>query len=85
MRSVAERESRHDNVVYVSGSAESIPAADRSFDYCLLYFVWHHVIDRAVAAREVARVLRPVIAAESASLRAAREGRRRPGRPSARR
>jgi SAM-dependent methyltransferase len=59
MRRVAERESNHDHVRYVDGSAETIPAGDQSFDYCLLYLVWHHVVDRAVAAREIARVLRP--------------------------
>ena len=47
------------NVRYVAGTAEQIPADDQSFDYCLLYLVWHHVADPTVAAREVARVLRP--------------------------
>jgi SAM-dependent methyltransferase len=59
MREVAERESYDDRVRYVDGSAESIPAGDQSFDYCLLYFVWHHVRHPADAAREIARVLRP--------------------------
>jgi SAM-dependent methyltransferase len=59
MREVAERESKHDHIRYVDGSAESIPAEDESFDCCLLYLVWHHVLDRAGAAREIARVLRP--------------------------
>jgi SAM-dependent methyltransferase len=59
MRQVAERESSHDHVRYVDGSAESIPAGDQAFDYCLLYLVWHHVGDPSGAAREIARVLRP--------------------------
>jgi len=32
---------------------------DRSFDAALLFFVWHHVEDRAQAADELARVLVP--------------------------
>jgi hypothetical protein len=59
MREVAERESSHDQVRYLPGSAENIPAADQSVDYCLLHLVWHHVRDRAGAAKEIARVLRP--------------------------
>jgi SAM-dependent methyltransferase len=59
MRAVAERESTHALVRYAPGSAERIPADSASFDYCLLYLVWHHVQDPDGAAREIARVLRP--------------------------
>jgi SAM-dependent methyltransferase len=59
MREVAQRECNHDRVHYLDGSAESIPAGDQSFDYCLLYLVWHHVLDPVHAAGEIARVLRP--------------------------
>jgi ubiquinone/menaquinone biosynthesis C-methylase UbiE len=30
---------------------------DASVDAALLYFVWHHVVDRAAAARELCRVV----------------------------
>ncbi|BCJ34487.1 hypothetical protein Athai_19900 [Actinocatenispora thailandica] len=59
MRSVAERESAHPRVRYLAGSATAIPAADREFDFGLLFLVWHHVADPPAAARELARVLRP--------------------------
>lgn len=41
------------------GSADSIPAADRSFDVVLTSLTLMYVIDRPSAAREIARVLRP--------------------------
>lgn len=41
------------------GSAESIPAADGSFDVILASLSLMFVIDRAAAGREMARVLRP--------------------------
>ena len=59
MRAVAERDAAHPGVAYLAGSAEAVPAADASLDYCWMYLVWHHVTDRERAAREVARVLRP--------------------------
>lgn len=59
MRRVAETESTHPGVRYLAGSAERIPAADDTFDYCLMFLVWHHVTDRDAAAREIVRVLRP--------------------------
>ena len=41
------------------GSAESIPAADASFDVILSSLTFMYVVDRPSAARELARVLRP--------------------------
>jgi SAM-dependent methyltransferase len=59
MRRTAKLECAHPQVRHVAGSAESIPADDASFDYCLMYLVWHHVNDLERAAQEIARVLRP--------------------------
>ena len=41
------------------GSAESIPAENESFDVVLASLSFMYIVDRAVAAREIARVLRP--------------------------
>jgi SAM-dependent methyltransferase len=49
----------HPGVRYTAGSAEHIPLPDACCDAALLFFVWHHVADRAAAAREVRRVVRP--------------------------
>jgi SAM-dependent methyltransferase len=49
----------HPGVTYAAGSAESIPLPDESCDAALLFFVWHHVADRAAAARELRRVVKP--------------------------
>jgi SAM-dependent methyltransferase len=46
-------------VTYVAGSAESIPLPTASCDAALLFFVWHHVADRAAAAAELRRVVKP--------------------------
>ena len=59
MRETAERENAHPRVRYLAGSAESIPLEDGSADLVLMMLSWHHVRDRAAAAREIARVLRP--------------------------
>lgn len=59
MRGGAERESVSDGVRYMAGSSEAIPAEDGSVDCCLMFLVWHHVRDRARAASEIVRVLRP--------------------------
>ncbi|HVX44539.1 MAG TPA: class I SAM-dependent methyltransferase [Mycobacteriales bacterium] len=59
MRAVAVRESAHPQARYVAGSATAIPAAGAAFDYGLLFLVWHHVADKASAAAEIARVIRP--------------------------
>ena len=47
------------NVRVVEGRAESIPADDSAFDVVLACLSLMYVIDRELAAREIARVLRP--------------------------
>ncbi|HKT00258.1 MAG TPA: class I SAM-dependent methyltransferase [Rugosimonospora sp.] len=59
MRAVAEETARHERVRYLAGAAGRIPLPDRSCDLVLLFLVLHHVPDRAAAAAEIARVLRP--------------------------
>jgi SAM-dependent methyltransferase len=49
----------HPAVTYAAGSAERIPLPDGSCDAALLFFVWHHVVDHAAAARELHRVVKP--------------------------
>ncbi|WP_202993238.1 class I SAM-dependent methyltransferase [Paractinoplanes lichenicola] len=59
MRAAAEAHAAHDNVTYLPGSATEIPLPDRGCDLVLAFLVLHHVRDHAVAAAEIARVLRP--------------------------
>ena len=59
MRAIAEASAPHPAVTYVAGSAEAIPLPDGSCDAVLLFLSFHHVVDKAGAAREIARVLRP--------------------------
>jgi SAM-dependent methyltransferase len=59
MRAQAEAHSGHPSVTYMAGSAEHIPLADASCDAALVFFVWHHVRDHAVAAQELRRVVKP--------------------------
>lgn len=59
MRAVAETDAAHDGVIYLAGSAEQMPLPDDSCDVVLMYLSLHHVRDRAAAAAEIARVLRP--------------------------
>lgn len=59
MREVANVEASHPLVSYRPGHAAELPLEDGSADLALLFLVWHHVPDRAAAARELARVLRP--------------------------
>ncbi|MDO8614153.1 MAG: methyltransferase domain-containing protein [Dehalococcoidia bacterium] len=47
------------NLRFLEGRAEAIPAEDASFDAVLTCLTMMYVIDRAAAARECARVLRP--------------------------
>jgi ubiquinone/menaquinone biosynthesis C-methylase UbiE len=49
----------HPAVTYAAGSAEHIPLPDASCDAALLFFVWHHVVDREAAAQELRRVVKP--------------------------
>lgn len=44
---------------YAEGRGEALPAADGAFDVLLASLSLMYVIDRAAAAREMARVLRP--------------------------
>jgi SAM-dependent methyltransferase len=59
MRAQALAHAGHPAVRYAAGSAEHIPLPDASCDAALLFFVWHHVVDREGAAREVRRVVKP--------------------------
>jgi ubiquinone/menaquinone biosynthesis C-methylase UbiE len=59
MRDVAARTSAHPAVTYLAGHAGEIPLPADSCDLVLMYLVFHHVPDQAVAAAEIARVLRP--------------------------
>lgn len=59
MRAQALAHAGHPAVTYAAGSAEQIPLPDASCDAALLFFVWHHVVDRAAAARELRRVVKP--------------------------
>jgi SAM-dependent methyltransferase len=47
------------NVIFREGRAEELPADDGSFDAVLASLSLMYVIDRAAAAQEIARVLRP--------------------------
>jgi SAM-dependent methyltransferase len=47
------------SIEFVEGGAEAIPAADASIDAVLASLSIMYVIDRASAAREIARVLKP--------------------------
>jgi ubiquinone/menaquinone biosynthesis C-methylase UbiE len=59
MRAQALARAGHPAVTYAAGSAEHIPLPDASCDAALLFFVWHHVVDREDAAQEVRRVVKP--------------------------
>ncbi len=62
MLSLARRrvvESAHTNIELRQGRAEDVPAKDATFDVLLASLSLMYVIDRAAAAREARRVLRP--------------------------
>lgn len=59
MRRVAEAQAAHPGVTYLAGEAASMPLPDASADFVLMFLSFHHVPDRAAAAHEIARVLRP--------------------------
>lgn len=59
MRAQALAHASHRAVTYAAGSAEHIPLPDASCDAALLFFVWHHVVDREGAAQELRRVVKP--------------------------
>ena len=58
MRAQAIAHAAHPAVTYAAGSAEHIPLPDSSCDAALLFFVWHHVVDRDGAVRELRRVVK---------------------------
>ena len=59
MRREAQTGATHPGVHYLAGQAEDIPLSAESCDLVLMYLSFHHVRDRAPAAREIRRVLRP--------------------------
>jgi len=59
MRAQALAHAGHPAVTYAAGSGERIPLPDASCDAALLFFVWHHVVDREAAALELRRVVKP--------------------------
>jgi ubiquinone/menaquinone biosynthesis C-methylase UbiE len=59
MRREAEAHAAHPAVSYLAGEAGAIPLPDVSADVVLMFLSFHHVPDRAAAAAEIARVLRP--------------------------
>jgi SAM-dependent methyltransferase len=59
MRAQAIAHADHPAVTYAAGSAEHIPLPDASCDAALLFFVWHHIVDREAAAQELRRVVKP--------------------------
>jgi ubiquinone/menaquinone biosynthesis C-methylase UbiE len=59
MRAQAVAHACHPAVTYAAGSAEHIPLPDASCDAALLFFVWHHVVGRDAAVRELRRVVKP--------------------------
>lgn len=59
MRAQAADHANHPAVTYAAGSAEHIPLPDTSCYAALLFFVWHHVVDRDGAAQELRRVVKP--------------------------
>jgi SAM-dependent methyltransferase len=52
-------EAKFSNISIQEGRAEAIPAEDGAFDAVLSSLVLMYALDRAAAAREIARVLRP--------------------------
>ncbi|HTZ09557.1 MAG TPA: methyltransferase domain-containing protein [Acidimicrobiales bacterium] len=59
MRAHALATARHPSVTYRAGTAEAIPLPDASCDAALLFYVWHHVVDRPRAVAELLRVVCP--------------------------
>ena len=59
MRAQALVNADHPAITYAAGSAEHVPLPAASCDAALLFFVWHHVLDREAGAKEVHRVVKP--------------------------
>jgi demethylmenaquinone methyltransferase/2-methoxy-6-polyprenyl-1,4-benzoquinol methylase len=52
-------ESRRKGICITQGESEAIPFPDETFDRIIMIDAFHHLRDQALAARELARVLRP--------------------------
>src|ERR1700722_17815628 len=59
MREIAEAGGPHPGLDYLAGEAADIPLDNDSADAILMFLSFHHVPDRAAAAVEIARVLKP--------------------------
>ncbi len=59
MREAAMAQAAHPRVRYMAGEAAAIPLDDATADFVLMFLSFHHVPDRATAAAEIARVLKP--------------------------
>ncbi|HEY3888106.1 MAG TPA: class I SAM-dependent methyltransferase [Caulobacteraceae bacterium] len=59
MRQIAEASGPHPGVDYRAGDAANIPLGDDVADAVLMFLSFHHVPNRAAAAAEIARVLKP--------------------------
>jgi SAM-dependent methyltransferase len=73
------------NIAFREGSAEAIPAGDASVDAIASSLCLMFVPDRAAAARECARVLKPAAASRAPGQRARRRRHHRPRRTGRRR
>jgi SAM-dependent methyltransferase len=58
-RGMLELAAHHSHLLLACGFAESLPFAAASIDLAYSVDVIHHIVDRARAAREIARILRP--------------------------
>lgn len=59
MRAVAQAQAAHPAATYLAGEAAAIPLPDAGADAVLMFLSIHHVPDRAAAAAEIRRVLKP--------------------------
>jgi len=59
MRRAAEADAAHARVIYLAGEASAIPLPDTTADVVLMFLSFHHFPDRAAAAAEIARVVKP--------------------------
>jgi len=59
MRRTAEIGAAHPRVSYLAGEAAAIPLPDASADALLMFLSFHHFPDKPIAAREIARVVKP--------------------------
>jgi demethylmenaquinone methyltransferase/2-methoxy-6-polyprenyl-1,4-benzoquinol methylase len=59
MLGVARRKVSDPRVAWLEADVGRLPLADASFDRAICFSVWPHIDDRAPAAAEIGRVLRP--------------------------